>query len=167
MCKDTTARMIIKQQAGVPTVPVSADHRNGDWIATDIYEGEFAMDTDTGLIYNRTDTGIKTADGQPAKLSYRVLISQAGVGIPTAVESINTIGTIIWTYNSVGYYIGTLSGAFPSTTTFTMVGTGRNNSDQIMFYRSTSNVVHLKTYSGGVAVDSLLSNVALIIEVDQ
>jgi hypothetical protein len=53
MSCDKTARIIIKQGVGVPTIPVSTDHRNGDWIATDIYEGEQYMDTNTGLVYTR------------------------------------------------------------------------------------------------------------------
>ena len=40
MCQDLNARIVIKQGSGVPTIPVSADHRNGDWLTTDIYEGE-------------------------------------------------------------------------------------------------------------------------------
>lgn len=54
LCTDTQARMIIKQGTGIPTIPASADHRNGDWIDTDIYVGEWYMDTDTGMVYRRT-----------------------------------------------------------------------------------------------------------------
>lgn len=61
MCQDQSARMIIKRGSGVPTIPVSADHRNGDWIATDIYEGEFYQDTDDGIIYTRNGASIEVA----------------------------------------------------------------------------------------------------------
>lgn len=61
MCQDQSARMIIKRGSGVPTIPVSADHRNGDWIATDIYEGEFYQDTDTGIVYTRNGATIEVA----------------------------------------------------------------------------------------------------------
>lgn len=61
MCQDQSARMIIKRGSGVPTIPVSADHRNGDWIATDIYEGEFYQDTDTGIVYTRNGATIEFA----------------------------------------------------------------------------------------------------------
>jgi len=63
MCKDENVRIVIKQGSGVPTVPVSADHRNGDWIATDIYEGEQYQDTDTGIVYTRSSTGIEVVGG--------------------------------------------------------------------------------------------------------
>jgi len=61
MCQDQSARMIIKRGSGVPTIPVSADHRNGDWIATDIYEGEFYQDTVTGIVYTRNGATIEFA----------------------------------------------------------------------------------------------------------
>jgi len=58
MCQDEYRRMIIKQGNGVPTIPVSTDHRNMDWIATDIYEGEQYQDLDTGIVYTRNGTDI-------------------------------------------------------------------------------------------------------------
>jgi len=58
MCGDKFERRQIKMGSGVPTIPASTDHRNGDWIATDIYDGEFYMDTDTGLTYTRNGTSI-------------------------------------------------------------------------------------------------------------
>jgi hypothetical protein len=56
---DETRRIIIKKGAGVPTIPTSADHRDGSWLATDLYIGEFYMDTVTGNIYTRTLSGIE------------------------------------------------------------------------------------------------------------
>jgi hypothetical protein len=56
---DETRRIIIKKGAGVPTIPTSADHRDGSWLATDLYVGEFYMDTVTGSIYTRTLSGIE------------------------------------------------------------------------------------------------------------
>jgi len=82
MCKDENVRIIIKQGSGVPTIPVSADHRNGDWIATDIYEGESYMDTDTGLVYNRGASGIVMANGDPVKLVWKALVTQSGTNAP-------------------------------------------------------------------------------------
>lgn len=58
MCGDKFERRQIKMGSGVPTIPASTDHRNGDWIATDIYDGEFYMDTDTGLTYTRNGASI-------------------------------------------------------------------------------------------------------------
>jgi len=58
MCGDKFERRQIKMGSGVPTIPASTDHRNGDWIATDIYDGELYMDTDTGLTYTRNGASI-------------------------------------------------------------------------------------------------------------
>jgi hypothetical protein len=55
---DTVSRLIIKRGQGVPTVPVSSDHRNGDWLANDIYSGEYYRDTLTGVFYTRHDNQI-------------------------------------------------------------------------------------------------------------
>jgi hypothetical protein len=56
---DETRRIIIKKGSGVPTIPVSSDHRDGSWVATDLYIGEFYMNTLTGSIYTRTSIGIE------------------------------------------------------------------------------------------------------------
>lgn len=55
---DQFVRLIQKRGAGVPTIPPSTDHRNGDWLETDIYEGETYQDTDTGLMYTRNGSDI-------------------------------------------------------------------------------------------------------------
>jgi hypothetical protein len=56
---DITKRIIIKKGSGIATVPSSSDHRDGTWLATDIYMGEFYMNTVNGKIYTRTATGIE------------------------------------------------------------------------------------------------------------
>lgn len=64
MCdQDEFRRMIIKIGEGVPTIPVSADHRNGDWLDTDIYEGEWYMDSLTGKLYTRYGNSIDQTVG--------------------------------------------------------------------------------------------------------
>lgn len=55
---DETRRIIIKKGQGSPTIPTSNDHRDGSWLATDIYEGELYLDTVTGLNYTRYDDTI-------------------------------------------------------------------------------------------------------------
>ena len=58
MSCDKYARIITKTGQGQATIPVSPDHRNGDWLATDIYIGEFYQDLSTGTIYTRNNSGI-------------------------------------------------------------------------------------------------------------
>jgi hypothetical protein len=120
MCKDENVRIVIKQGSGVPTVPVSADHRNGDWIATDIYEGEQYQDTDTGAVYTRSSTGIEAVGGGAGVVKvWRGLITQVGTGNPTAIVLENTLGgTVTFTYVSTGIFTATLTGAFTVDKTF-------------------------------------------------
>jgi len=48
---DETRRIIIKKGAGTPTIPTSNDHRDGSWTSTDIYDGEFYLDTNGNEVY--------------------------------------------------------------------------------------------------------------------
>lgn len=79
MC-DKIARIVpIRQINGLPTVPVSSDPRNGDWIDTDIFIGEFAMDVNTGFVYTRSAMGIT---GVSAETGQFIPLSGTEVGSP-------------------------------------------------------------------------------------
>ena len=54
-----TRRIIIKKGVGIATIPSSLDHTDGTWLITDLYIGEFYMNTTNGKIYTRTTTGIE------------------------------------------------------------------------------------------------------------
>ena len=92
MCYDKFERRTIKMGAGVPTIPASTDHRNGDWIATDIYEGELYMDMNTGQTYTRVGSTIVTADNKKPYLIWKALITQSGTSAPTLTIVENTLG---------------------------------------------------------------------------
>lgn len=68
-------RIIIKKGSGVPTIPASNDHTDGTWLATDLYVGEFYMDTATDKIYMRTAGGIEEVIYDVA--SYEVVANKA------------------------------------------------------------------------------------------
>lgn len=106
---DQFVRLIQKRGAGVPTIPPSTDHRNGDWLDTDIYEGETYQDTDTGLTYTRKGSDIVMLSGEKAQLRYKALITQTGTNAPVLTEIENSLGvTVTSNYLGVGGY--TLSG---------------------------------------------------------
>lgn len=59
------------------------------------------------------------AGGAAGYLVYTALLSQVGTSAPTAIVLQNTLGgTVVWTYDAPGSYIGTLAGAFPEDKTF-------------------------------------------------
>lgn len=99
MCDDQFARLISKAGEGAPTVPASADHRNGDWLETDLYEGEFYEDLDTGFIYYRSSDGILTMydpDNPPGTNIYN---SNGTITEPRVVRfsaiSVSPVGTLL------------------------------------------------------------------------
>lgn len=71
-------------------------------------------------VFNTTDNDYEWYDGtrwvkeaHPKYKVYRALITQSGTSAPTAVVLENTLGgTVVWSYDSVGNYTGTLAGAF-------------------------------------------------------
>jgi hypothetical protein len=95
---DITKRIIIKKGAGVPTVPSSSDHRDGTWLATDIYIGEFYQNTTTGIIYTRTSAGIISLPTTSGTGDEFVFVG-GKVDFPTAVGGVITLA------NDVTYYI--------------------------------------------------------------
>ena len=70
----------------------------------------------TGLTFP-DDTVQSTAYGPKYKV-YTALLRQSGITDPVVTVLENTIGDIVWTRNNVGYYLGTLSNAFPENKTF-------------------------------------------------
>jgi hypothetical protein len=164
MSCDKYYRMIIKRASGLPTVPASADHRDGSWILTDIYEGELYQDTDTGIVYTRSNGTIISVDGPTAK-TYEALLTQTGTGNPTVVVNENSLGTIVWTRVNVGQYRGTLVSAFTADKTHAFIQSG--SEDFITFIsRSKANIVDVYTTDKTLTKsDGILSSTPVRIKV--
>ena len=163
---DIKRRQVIKRSTGVATVPVSADHRNGDWIVTDIYEGELMQDINTGLLYTRLGNDILDANGKPLTKDYRALISQTGTSAPSVIEFENTIGAIVWTRLAVGKYMGTLLGTFTINKVECYCGTPMVTDRVYNFYRKSANAVELYTYEAGVFTDAIIDNLSIKITIN-
>lgn len=90
-------------------------------------------------------------------LVYTARISQTGVLDPTVDVLKNTIGAIVWTYDSPGTYAGTLIGAFTLDKTWFSI----NQEDDVNIVntigRTDANIVKIKTYDNGVLTDGILS----------
>jgi hypothetical protein len=161
MCKDENVRIVIKQGSGVPTVPVSADHRNGDWIATDIYEGEQYQDTDTGIVYTRSSTGIEAVGGGGGAIQpkvWKAQIAQSATDAPYLNVLENTLGvTVVPSYSSVGTYL--LSGfdsKLTDDTCTSMVVSLVNDDDYYTWGRISTSIISIITSNAGVLADDVL-----------
>ena len=164
MSCDKYYRMIIKRASGLPTVPASADHRDGSWILTDIYEGELYQDTDTGIVYTRANGTIISVDGPTAK-TYEALLTQTGTGNPTVVVNENSLGTIVWTRVNVGQYRGTLVSAFTADKTHAFIQGGTEN-NLAFINRSNANVMEVITADNTLTrADGVLSSTPVRIKV--
>lgn len=122
-----------------------------------------------GKIYCKDSTGNATAISSPdgPKLVYSANLSQAGGDDPVAtVLGANGLGTIIWTRDAAGDYLGTLAAAF--TAGKTKLSIGQPYGDETLkasITRLSANVISIRTHNTGVLTDSLLSETALTIEV--
>lgn len=100
-------------------------------------------------------------------LVYTALMSQTGINAPTAVVLQNTLGgTIVWTYDSVGVYVGTLVGAFPANKVwFSLLGIQDDGNITYAIERVDDDSLKLKTFDGAVVADVILSSSSLEIRV--
>lgn len=157
MCEDIIKRQIFKQGQGVPTIPVSSDHRNGDWIDTDIYERELYMDTNTGLTYTRNGSDILLSNGTAPVLMWKALITQGGTNAPTITEVINNLGTTnVSNYGGVGAYnitgfAGLITGNYEIIANFNQVV-----GDEKFVTAATSSVIGINTYTAGIAANDCI-----------
>jgi hypothetical protein len=159
--------MIIKQAEGKATIPVSSDHRNGDWIATDVYPGEWYLDSLSGQTYIRNGSDILSI-GDPTSLQQKLLMTQTGTGDPSVVLLANTFngaGTIVWTRTGTGVYEGTLSGVFEANKTLLICESGSNINETIRIHRKTTSKIEVKTFDSGAPKDGILNETTIIIEI--
>lgn len=165
--EDINARIVIKQGNGQPTIPVSLDPRNGDWLDTDIFEGEMYQDLDTGKVYTRDSNGITDATGVPALTTYKVQARQTGTNAPTIGKTIVDDIAGVWSYNSVGVYYYTKVGAFTGLTTATMFIQVVNNLGAASFCfveKVSDDVISLKTYDSTSTLANGVLNASILIQ---
>lgn len=163
MCEDINARILIKQGSGVPTIPASTDHRNGDWISTDIYEGEFYMDTDTGLTYTSNGGTIIASSGLTPSKVWKAVIVQASTTAPTITVIENTLGvTVATNYIAPGSY--TLTGFSSKLVGNVSIGMDFQHSylEHSRVLIPTSSTLSLGTYLSGVLANDVLASAGII-----
>lgn len=101
---------------------------------------------------------------------YVALLSQTGTSAPTATVLENTIGNIVWTRSFLGYYEGTLTGAFITNKTFIVCGSadvsaGGGDIALLEAIRLNSNTVRIRTFDNFSVSDDMLVNTSIEIRV--
>lgn len=84
------------------------------------------------------------SDVQPYKI-YTALIDQSSTSNPTTtILGNNTIGAIVWTRSTNGFYFGTLTGAFPAGKTYLSI-TPSSPTASYSIFRNTSDQIVIRT----------------------
>jgi len=140
------------------TALLSAKTRNYGTTAnrptTNLFKGDKYFDTD--LNYPVWWDGMDWVETNAKYKIYTALLTQTGTSAPTATILENTIGvSVVWSYNSVGTYIGTLSGAFTDNKTICFITqpTNGNNSTFGLVRNSSDNEVVLDSWLNGSKAD--------------
>ena len=98
--------------------------------------------------------------------SYAVSLSQTGTNAPTETYIFeNTIGAIVWTYNGVGIYIGTLASAFPIAKTFLLINQNKAGKKITLEQISASQVKIFTLTDAGVNENDVLNLTSIEIRV--
>jgi hypothetical protein len=108
-------------------------------------------------------------DSRPYKV-YTALLTQTGINDPTAIILENTFdGEIVWTFDSNGVYIGTLTDAFTSNKTWLNITNSDAVYEGVLYSIDYNNVsqVYITTYDINTTslTDSLLNNTSIEIRV--
>ena len=127
---------------GVPTAPTAAPGTTGNQIAT-------------------LDYVLANSSARPYKV-YTALLSQTGTNAPVAIVLENTLGgTVVWSYNIAGEYIGTLTGAFLNNKTFLTIKNNIHNATveyTSSIGRIDNNKVVIGSKTNAVASDDVLNS---------
>lgn len=92
--------------------------------------------------------GPKGDTGTLPYLVYSALLTQSGTSAPTASVLQNTLGgTLVWTYNGVGDYLGNLTGAFPDADkVFMLIGPGTTSAKEFQVDYDSDNRIRVRSY---------------------
>jgi len=108
---------------------------------------------------SKINAAIALVDGWAAIKVYRAIVTQAGVGNPSATVLENTLGgTVVWARVTDGEYTATLTAAFVVNKTFIRAGLeGGGGGQPIDIVRNDANELGVSTYSSGVLADGVMT----------
>jgi hypothetical protein len=96
---------------------------------------------------------------------YTALLTQSGTDAPVATVLENTLGNIVWSYESIGSYNGTLAGAFIENKTFTIITNCGGQEANYYINDNNINYVGIATSDGVEYTDELLFKTPIEIRV--
>lgn len=115
-------------------------------------------------------TKIKSQQLEAKYSIYTALITQTGTNAPVVTVLENTLsGPIVWTYSSVGFYVGTLASAFPEDETACLLQDSLDDTHSVIYRASDDTVeISIKTISGSpAAIDNSLFKTLVEIKIYQ
>lgn len=109
----------------------------------------------------------------PLDQGYKVYIAtltQSGTNPPVATVLENSIGSIVWSYSSVGNYFGTLTGAFPDQNKVFLICSpfpAQDGTQGVLVAPDNANRIFVSTFnlSDGSAADDDLNKTSIEIRV--
>lgn len=130
------------------------------------------QDTDIYLI---SRGGVnKRISGENIKLlakpykSYVALLTQTSTNAPIPIVLENTIGAIVWSYDSTGSYVGTLTSAFTADKTFVICNSTNGTADDLVQavtpFGNTDDIL-VYSWNTGTLANGILVNTPIEIRV--
>ena len=144
--------------------------------ATEIVKGKAELATVAEAVAGVDHARIVTPAGLAAALAaetyiapkfYKAVITQTGEDAPVVEFSIDNIPeTVVWSRNSIGYYVATWSGAWMNNITDTLFMVGGSFSGRVRADQWNTNSVRIKTFDdAGALADGVLYKTAVWVEV--
>ncbi len=93
------------------------------------------------------------------KYTYKALLTQSGTNAPIAEVLENTLGNIVWNYETTGVYSGNLVNGFPVEKTSLNIQLQSKNSTSIIYY-GDENTIFVETI-GETSVNGILDKTAV------
>ena len=119
--------------------------------------------TTTGVLQTKTAEGVQQFYAPTGNVKvYKALLTQSGTDAPVATVLQNTLGgNIVWSYNGVGEYTGTLNEAFLNNKTFKIIEQEDTFGGVVLVNRINDNEVKIFTNFS----NDILSQTSILIEV--
>jgi len=138
---------------------------NGGTVVTSLDGTELLEAEKDGVSVPITAQGIADLAGGGG-LVYTALLTQSGTDAPVATVLQNTLGgTVVWTYNDVGIYYGTLAGAFDENKTAFFFGPVNSTGGLFQAAVIDNDTIKVDVYFEGTHADEELNSTAIEIRV--